>query len=147
MLEIQSVQNPTVKRLKGLKDKKAREEAGEMLVEGEKLMLEAAGMGLTPSDALIEAEEAARFAALAARMEACGARVYAVSRRVLEAVCDWGDEGRFGAARVSREYLRGILKCFLFEQQSGAAETVPFFLWIFTDRGRRPAASRPRGKR
>ena len=29
---------------------------------------------------------------------------------VLEAVCDWGDEGRFGAARVSREYLRGILK-------------------------------------
>ena len=88
MLEIQSVQNPTVKRLKGLKDKKAREEAGEMLVEGEKLMLEAAGMGLTPSDALIEAEEAVRFAALAARMEACGARVYAVPRRVLEAVCD-----------------------------------------------------------
>ena len=88
MTDIQSVQNPTVKRLKGLKDKKAREEAGEMLVEGEKLMLEAADMGLRPSEALIEAEQAARFAALSARMAACGARVYAVPRRVLEAVCD-----------------------------------------------------------
>ena len=42
MNEIQSVQNPTIRRLKALKDKKAREEAHEMLVEGEKLMREAA---------------------------------------------------------------------------------------------------------
>ncbi len=88
MTDIQSMQNPVVKRLKGLKDKKGREEAGEMLVEGEKLMLEAAGMGLAPSEALIEDEQAPRFAALAGRMAACGARVYAVPRRVLEAVCD-----------------------------------------------------------
>ena len=88
MTEIQSVQNPTVRRLKGLKDKKAREEANEMLVEGEKLMLEAAEMGLEPSDVLIEDGAADRFAALAERMAGFGARVYAVPRRVLETVCD-----------------------------------------------------------
>ncbi|MBO4883906.1 MAG: RNA methyltransferase [Clostridia bacterium] len=88
MTDIQSVQNPVVKRLKGLRDKKGREESGEMLVEGEKLMLEAVEAGLAPSDALIEAEEEARFAALIQRMESCGALVYAVPRRVLEAVCD-----------------------------------------------------------
>jgi len=88
MTEIQSVQNQTIRRLKALKEKKAREEEGEMLVEGEKMMLEAAQAGLSPSDTLIETEQAARYAALAARMEALGARVYAVPRRVLEAVCD-----------------------------------------------------------
>ena len=41
MTELTSVQNPTIKRIKALKDKKARETQGEMLVEGEKLMLEA----------------------------------------------------------------------------------------------------------
>ena len=42
MTELTSVQNPTIKRIKALKDKKARETQREMLVEGEKLMLEAA---------------------------------------------------------------------------------------------------------
>lgn len=88
MTDIQSLQNPTVKRLKGLREKKAREEAGEMLVEGEKLMREAADIGLAPSDALIEAEQAEKFAALADYMASCGAKVFTAPRRVLEAVCD-----------------------------------------------------------
>ena len=88
MNEIQSVQNPTIRRLKALKDKKAREEAREMLVEGEKLMREAAQLGLPISDALFDAALAVKFADLARDMERLGARVYAVPRRLLEAVCD-----------------------------------------------------------
>ena len=34
MNELTSVQNPTIKRIKALKDKKARETQGQMLVEG-----------------------------------------------------------------------------------------------------------------
>ncbi len=88
MNEIQSVQNPTIRRLKALKDKKAREEAHEMLVEGEKLMREAAQLKLPVSDALFDADMADRFADLARDMERAGARVYAVPRRLLEVVCD-----------------------------------------------------------
>lgn len=88
MNEIQSVQNPTIRRLKVLKDKKAREEAHEMLVEGEKLMREAAQLKLPVSDALFDADMADRFADLARDMERAGARVYAVPRRLLEVVCD-----------------------------------------------------------
>lgn len=88
MTDIQSIQNPTVKRLKSLKDKKAREDMGEMLVEGEKLMIEAAQFGLAPSDALIDDAMTDKFSRLIAAMEQAGARVYAVPRRILEAVCD-----------------------------------------------------------
>ena len=61
MTELTSVQNPTIKRIKALKDKKARVQQGEMLVEGEKLMLEAAQAGLVPSDVLIESSQEAKF--------------------------------------------------------------------------------------
>jgi len=88
MTEIQSIQNPTVKRLKSLKEKKAREDMGEMLVEGEKLMLEAAQKKLAVSDALIYEAMADKFSALIRRMEQAGGRVYSVPRRILEAVCD-----------------------------------------------------------
>ena len=88
MNEIQSVQNPTIKRLKGLKDKKAREEAHEMLVEGEKLMREAAQLGLPVSDALFDEAMIDRFSDLVHVMEQSGARAYSVPRRLLEVVCD-----------------------------------------------------------
>lgn len=88
MNTIQSVQNPTVKRLKGLKDKKAREEAGEMLVEGEKLMREAMALHLPVSDALVDEAMAERFGDLAEALQREGAHVYAVPRRILESVCD-----------------------------------------------------------
>ena len=74
MTELTSVQNPAVRRVRALKDKKAREAQGEMLVEGEKLMLEAAQAGLSPSDVFIEREQAERYASLAGVMERAGAR-------------------------------------------------------------------------
>ncbi len=88
MSEITSVQNPTIKRIKALKDKKARTQQQQMLVEGEKLMLEAAQAGLVPEDVLIESSQAAKFASLAKEMEKYGARVYSAPRHVLEAACD-----------------------------------------------------------
>ena len=88
MTELTSVQNPTIKRIKALKDKKARVQQGEMLVEGEKLMLEAAQAGLVPSDVLIESSQAEKFSALAQEMERFGAKVYLAPRHVLEAACD-----------------------------------------------------------
>ena len=88
MNEITSVQNPTIKRIKALKDKKARVQQQQMLVEGEKLMIEAAHAGLMPEDVLIESSQAAKFSALAKEMEKYGARVYLAPRHVLEAACD-----------------------------------------------------------
>ncbi len=88
MTELTSVQNPTIKRMKALKDKKARTEQREMLVEGEKLMLEAAQAGLIPSDVLIESSQAGKFAHLAQEMEKYGAQVYLAPRHVIEAACD-----------------------------------------------------------
>ena len=88
MNELTSVQNPTIKRIKALKDKKARETQGQMLVEGEKLMLEAAQAGLSPSDVLIESSQAEKFSVLARAMEQAGAHVYLAPRHVLEAACD-----------------------------------------------------------
>lgn len=88
MTELKSVQNPVIKRLKALKDKKARVQQNEMLVEGEKLMREAALAGLAPSDVLIESEQATKFESLASEMERFGAHVYLAPRHVLEAACD-----------------------------------------------------------
>ncbi len=88
MNEITSVQNPTIKRIKALKDKKARTQQQQMLVEGEKLMLEAAQAGLVPEDVLIESSQAAKFSSLAKEMEKYGARVYAAPRHILETACD-----------------------------------------------------------
>ncbi len=101
MTELTSVQNPTVKRLKSLKDKKARQEHQEMLVEGEKLMREAAAAGLQPGDVLIDREQAQRFDSLAREMERYGARVHLTPRHVLEAACDTkSPQGACGSFRL-----------------------------------------------
>lgn len=86
--EISSVQNPTIKRLRSLKEKKSREACGQMLVEGEKLLREAAGCGLAVHEVLISREEMGHFEALAADMQHLGAQVYLVGEHVLQAVCD-----------------------------------------------------------
>ena len=88
MNEITSVQNPLVKRLRSLKEKKAREACGEMLVEGAKLLREAAGCGLRVHEVLLDRAQQARFSDLAREMEQAGAQVFWVSGHVLEAVCD-----------------------------------------------------------
>ncbi len=88
MNEISSVQNPTVKRLRALKEKKFREADRQMLVEGEKLMREAVAAGLGVYEVLIAREQAHRFDALAQEMASAGAQVYLVPEHVLGAVCD-----------------------------------------------------------
>ena len=88
MNEITSAQNPLIKALRALKDKKAREEQGLMLVEGEKLMREALCCGLAPAQALCDRDQAPRFAPLMQDMQRAGAQVYAVPGHLLEAVCD-----------------------------------------------------------
>ena len=85
---ITSLQNPTVRRLKSLSDRKGRGEYGEMLVEGEKLMREAVQARLVPSDILIDAEKAQPYADLAARMKECGARVCLAPAHIVAAVCE-----------------------------------------------------------
>ena len=83
MDRITSAKNPTVQRLRSLKDAKARRETGLFLVEGEVMIREALGCGLK----LIElaAEEAhADFA-----QAVCGgARGFIVTRSLLETICD-----------------------------------------------------------
>ena len=88
MNEITSVQNPTAKRLRSLKEKKNREACGQMLVEGEKLLREAAACGLGVHEVLCDREQADRFAPLLREMQRSGGQCYLTEGRVLEAVCD-----------------------------------------------------------
>lgn len=83
MDKITSTANPVVKRLRSLRDAKAREECGEFLVEGEVMILEALKCGLSPSDALLEDESA-----LISALEKAGARAHLASRNAIEAACD-----------------------------------------------------------
>lgn len=81
MERIESVQNPTIKRLKALKNKKGRQEAdGLFLVEGESCVEEALVYGQ------VECILARRETPLTQEAEHRGVRVILVSDRVLEAV-------------------------------------------------------------
>lgn len=88
MENIASVQNAKVKRLKSLREKKAREAEGQMLVEGEKLILEAIQAGLRVSELAVDQERLTGFEGLIHSAEQAGARVYSMPGRILEAVCD-----------------------------------------------------------
>ncbi|MEG1263460.1 MAG: RNA methyltransferase [Clostridia bacterium] len=80
-----SVQNPVVKRLRALKERAAREEFGQFLVEGEKLLREALRGGLVPRVLLYD--QARALPELIRPFEASGAACYRVTDNVLEAVC------------------------------------------------------------
>ena len=84
MEKITSVKNPTVRGLRELKDRRAREESGLILVEGEVMIREALSCGLKMHDLL--ADE--RHEALARELETCGARCFCVPRSILETVCE-----------------------------------------------------------
>lgn len=84
MDRITSAKNPVVKRLKALRERKAREESGLFLVEGGVMIAEALSCGLTVREALADEEHLEEAERLAAR----GAQVYAVPRSLLESVCD-----------------------------------------------------------
>lgn len=85
MERLDSVKNPLILRLRALKSAEGREAEGLFLVEGEKLMREAAAL-LAPAAALFE--EGLDFEDLPEKLRALGARALTVPRRVLEAVCD-----------------------------------------------------------
>ena len=83
MDRIQSAANPLIKRLRSLREAKARAATGEFLVEGEVMIREALSCGLIPTDALAEAESA-----LTQALSRAGARVRLADRRAIEAACD-----------------------------------------------------------
>jgi TrmH family RNA methyltransferase len=85
MERLDSVKNPLIQRLRTLKAVEGRSQEGLFLVEGEKLMREAAEL-LTPAVALFE--EGVDFGGLPELLRSKGARALTVPRRILEAVCD-----------------------------------------------------------
>lgn len=85
MERLDSVKNPLIQRLRSLKTSEGRQAENLFLVEGEKLMREAAAL-LAPSVALFE--EGLDHGDLPALLSARGARPLTVPRRILEAVCD-----------------------------------------------------------
>lgn len=89
MERIESVQNPRIKEIKHLRGRKGREEQRRILVEGEKLAVEALDAGLRAFDALVEEGwQNAGLAPLVERLESLKVQVYEVPRRVIEAVSD-----------------------------------------------------------
>jgi len=85
MERLDSVKNPLIQRLRALKSAEGREAERLFLVEGEKLMREAAAL-LAPSAALFE--EGLDHGDLPELLSGRGARLLTVPRRILEAVCD-----------------------------------------------------------
>ena len=88
MREITSNQNPVVKAMRELRESRARQSQMRMLVEGEKMIREAAESGLKVYDVLVDAQKWEKYAPVAQLMEDAGANVYAAPLRVIEAVCD-----------------------------------------------------------
>ena len=84
MERITSAKNSVVRAMRELKDRRAREATGRILVEGEVMIREALACGLQPFDLLAED----RFEVLAGEMAAAGARAYLVPRSLLESVCE-----------------------------------------------------------
>ena len=84
MDRITSAKNPVVKRMKALRERKAREESGLFLVEGDVMISEALSCGLDIREVLADEAHLEEAGRLAAR----GAQVYAVPRSLLESVCD-----------------------------------------------------------
>lgn len=84
MERITSAKNPVIRLLRSLRDRKGREEAGQFLVEGEKLLGEALGCGLTLGDLIADEDHAGAAETFALR----GARAHVVPRSLLESVCD-----------------------------------------------------------
>ena len=83
MDKITSTSNPVVKRLRALKDAKARKETGLFLIEGEVMIREALKCGLMPTEALSETESA-----LTNELQKAGARVFLAARSAIESAAD-----------------------------------------------------------
>lgn len=88
MNRIDSVQNPLVKRMRALKRRAAREAENLMLIEGEKLVIEALNANLRAAYAFVREDKVESLKRLTDRLAAAGAEVYAVPARVIEAMSD-----------------------------------------------------------
>lgn len=86
--KLTSVANPKIKLLRALKDRKAREQAGQLLVEGVKLIQEALDAGLLAGPVLVEEGREQALGALLARLAGAGVEAHAVPSHVMQAVCD-----------------------------------------------------------
>ena len=84
MDRITSAKNPTVQRMRDLKNARARREQGLFLVEGEVMIREALSCGLT----LREAAAEDGCVAFAEELAAAGHRACLVTRNLLESICD-----------------------------------------------------------
>lgn len=83
---IKSSGNEFIKYARSLKNKKARQESGAFLVEGEKCVEEL--VTYMPGNTQSVVISDGRYERLAEKAKALGARVYRVTERVLESVCD-----------------------------------------------------------
>ena len=94
MERITSASNPVVKRLKALREAKARQESGLFLVEGEVMLREALACGLKPAEALAEEESA-----LTDELARAGAVVRLAVRAAIDAASADFAQGAVGAGR------------------------------------------------
>ena len=81
---ITSTKNEIVKSVRRLRDRSARRESGQHLIEGERLVFDALEAGIVPETLFIEQGRTD----FEARVSALGAEFFSVSRAVLETVCD-----------------------------------------------------------
>lgn len=81
---ITSTKNEIVKSVRRLRDRSARRESGQHLIEGERLVFDALEAGIVPETLFIEHGRTD----FEARVSALGAEFFSVSRAVLETVCD-----------------------------------------------------------
>lgn len=81
---ITSTKNEIVKSVRRLRDRSARRESGQHLIEGERLVFDALEAGIVPETLFIEQGRTD----FEARVSSLGAEFFSVSRAVLETVCD-----------------------------------------------------------
>lgn len=87
MQGITSVQNPHIRALRALKEKKERDASGRFIVEGRKMVEEALAHA-TVYSAVVEERRQEGLQPLLHALQAANVPVWMVPRRVLEAVCD-----------------------------------------------------------
>lgn len=107
---VTSLQNPIIKAVRALHQRKARQESGLFLAEGHKLMLDAMEVGWTPTMMVaLEPRDDAAVETLAARVRAAGGDIIWTNQAVLEKV----------SRRDNPQTVLGV-----FEQRTVALSTV-----------------------
>lgn len=101
---ITSVNNPLIKELRALKERKYRRRSGCFLIEGRRLIEDAVRNGIKPELLLVQDDRTEEFALLS---EQC-LQTAAVSRAVLESLClTEAPEGAVAKVRIPQEMPEG----------------------------------------